>query len=148
MLSLIGTFITQGPGTIRHHRGQEEEHAGHVPPEAIAVYEPSSAKKIYQDRVEIERNGKLEVLKLDDDLAEDWCGCGNSFKAAPMISWLRGSESSDKGLENLHTSSNAKLARSPTLKMDALSDCGLFAIKTGRPLREGGAQERRYRSKI
>jgi type II secretion system protein C len=124
MLSLIGTFITQGqePYAIIEDKKKNTQDMFLL---EQSVFEQATLKKIYQDRVEIERNGKLEVLKLDD-----LGGSGAGIVPSGADDFVIEEAELDKGLENLPLLLTQARAV-PYFKDGRSIGLRLFAIKTG-----------------
>jgi general secretion pathway protein C len=124
MLSLIGTFITQGqePYAIIEDKKKNTQDMFLL---EQSVFEQATLKKIYQDRVEIERNGKLEVLKLDDI-----GGSGAGVVSSGADDFVIEEAELDKGLENLPLLLTQARAV-PYFKDGRSIGLRLFAIKTG-----------------
>jgi general secretion pathway protein C len=97
-LTLLGTFITDGqePYAIIEDKKKQNQDMFLVNQN---VFEQATLKKIYRDRVEIERLGKIEVLKLDDFGGGDTGGAGSI--SANGDDYVVDEAELDKGLENL-----------------------------------------------
>ncbi len=124
MLSLIGTFLTQGqePYAIIEDKKKNTQDMFLL---EQSVFDQATLKKIYQDRVEIERNGKLEVLKLDD-----LGGSGAGIVSSGADDFVIDEAELDKGLENLPLLLTQARAV-PYFKDGRSIGLRLFAIKTG-----------------
>ena len=125
MLTLIGTFITTGqePYAIIEDKKKREQEMFLL---EDSVFEQATLKKIYKDRVEIEHNGELEVLMLDDSL-----GSGSDDTTANNSDDFVIAEADvDKGLENLPLLLTQARAV-PYFKDGRAIGLRLFAIKTG-----------------
>lgn len=124
MLSLIGTFITKGqePYAIIEDKKKNSQEMFVL---EQSVFDQATLKKIYQDRVEIERNGKLEVLKLDD-----LGGSGAGIVSGGADDFVIEEAELDKGLENLPLLLTQARAV-PYFKDGRSIGLRLFAIKTG-----------------
>ncbi len=124
MLSLIGTFLTQGqePYAIIEDKKKNTQDMFLL---EQSVFDQATLKKIYQDRVEIERNGKLEVLKLDD-----LGGSGAGIVSSGADDFVIEEAELDKGLENLPLLLTQARAV-PYFKDGRSIGLRLFAIKTG-----------------
>ncbi len=125
MLSLIGTFLTQGqePYAIIEDKKKNEQEMFVV---GDSVFDQATLKKIYLDRVEVERNGKLEVLRLDEIAGNAGAGIVNSGADDFVIEEAE----LDKGLENLPLLLTQARAV-PYFKDGRSIGLRLFAIKTG-----------------
>lgn len=124
MLSLIGTFITSGqePYAIIEDKKKQSQEMFLL---NQSVFDQAVLKKIFQDRVEVERNGKLETLRLDE------LGGGPSPSNAPDGDEFVVEEAElDKGLENLPLLLTQARAV-PYFKDGRSIGLRLFAIKTG-----------------
>lgn len=93
-----------------------------------SVFDQATLKKIYQDRVEIERLGKLEVLKLDEFGGPD-AGPGGGI-ANQGDDYVVDEAELDKGLENLPLLLTQARAV-PYFKDGRSIGLRLFAIKSG-----------------
>lgn len=126
MLSLIGTFITKGqePYAIIEDKKKNTQDMFVL---EQSVFDQATLKKIYQDRVEIERNGKLEVLKLDD---LGGGGAGAGIVSSGADDFVIEEAELDKGLENLPLLLTQARAV-PYFKDGRAIGLRLFAIKTG-----------------
>ncbi len=125
MLSLIGTFLTQGqePYAIIEDKKKNEQEMFLI---GDSVFEQATLKKIYLDRVEVERNGKLEVLRLDEIAGNAGAGTISSGSDDFVIEEAE----LDKGLENLPLLLTQARAV-PYFKDGRSIGLRLFAIKTG-----------------
>ena len=96
MLSLIGTFLTQGqePYAIIEDKKKNDQEMFLI---GDSVFKQATLKKIYLDRVEVERNGKLEVLRLD----ELGGNAGAGIVSSGADDFVIEEAELDKGLENL-----------------------------------------------
>jgi len=124
MLALIGTFITAGqePYAIIEDKKKQSQEMFLL---NQSVFDQATLKKIYQDRVEVERNGRLETLRLDE------LGGGPSPSNAPDGDEFVVEEAElDKGLENLPLLLTQARAV-PYFKDGRSIGLRLFAIKTG-----------------
>ncbi len=124
MLALIGTFITSGqePYAIIEDKKKQSQEMFLL---NQSVFDQATLKKIYQDRVEVERNGRLETLRLDE------LGGGPSPSNAPDGDEFVVEEAElDKGLENLPLLLTQARAV-PYFKDGRSIGLRLFAIKTG-----------------
>lgn len=98
-LSLLGTFITEGqePYAIIEDKKKQNQDMFLIDQK---IFEQATLKKIFRDRVEIERLGKIEVLKLDE-----FGGGGDSAGSGGITSngddFVVDEAELDKGLENL-----------------------------------------------
>jgi general secretion pathway protein C len=126
-LTLIGTFVTDGqePYAIIEDKKKQTQDMFLL---GDSIFEQATLKKIYQDRVEIERLGKLEVLKLDD------FGGGDSPAGGGISSngddFVVDEAELDKGLENLPLLLTQARAV-PYFKDGRSIGLRLFAIKSG-----------------
>jgi type II secretion system protein C len=125
MLSLIGTFLTQGqePYAIIEDKKKNDQEMFLI---GDSVFEQATLKKIYLDRVEVERNGKLEVLRLDEISGNAGAGIVSSGSDDFVIEETE----LDKGLENLPLLLTQARAV-PYFKDGRSIGLRLFAIKTG-----------------
>lgn len=124
MLALIGTFITSGqePYAIIEDKKKQSQEMFLL---NQSVFDQATLKKIYLDRVEVERNGRLETLRLDE------LGGGPSPSNAPDGDEFVVEEAElDKGLENLPLLLTQARAV-PYFKDGRSIGLRLFAIKTG-----------------
>ncbi len=125
-LTLIGTFLTDGqePYAIIEDKQKQTQDTFVL---ENSLFGQATLKRILQDRVEIERLGKIEVLKLDD--------FGGGEAPADGIS-SNGDEFTieeaelDKGLENLPLLLTQARAV-PYFKEGRSVGLRLFAIKSG-----------------
>lgn len=126
-LTLIGTFITDGqePYAIIEDKKKQTQDMFLL---GDSVFDQASLKKIYQDRVEIERLGKLEVLKLDEFGGGDGPVPGGI--ASNGDDYVVDEAELDKGLENLPLLLTQARAV-PYFKDGRSIGLRLFAIKTG-----------------
>lgn len=126
-LTLIGTFVTEGqePYAIIEDKKKQNQDMFLI---GDSVFEQATLKKIYQDRVEIERLGKLEVLKLDEFGGPDAApGAGIANQGDDYVV---DEAELDKGLENLPLLLTQARAV-PYFKDGRSIGLRLFAIKTG-----------------
>lgn len=125
MLTLIGTFITTGqePYAIIEDKKKREQEMFLLDD---SVFDQATLKKIYKDRVEIEHNGELEVLMLDDSLGSS----SNDATASDSDEFVIAEADVDKGLENLPLLLTQARAV-PYFKDGRAIGLRLFAIKTG-----------------
>lgn len=125
MLSLIGTFITQGqePYAIIEDKKKQSQEMFLIDQ---SVFDQAVLKKIMKDRVEVERNGKLETLMLD----ELGGGGGEESVSAESDEFVVSEAELDKGLENLPLLLTQARAV-PYFKDGRSIGLRLFAIKTG-----------------
>lgn len=125
MLSLIGTFLTQGqePYAIIEDKKKNDQEMFLI---GDSVFQQATLKKIYLDRVEVERNGKLEVLRLDEIAGNGGAGVVSSGSDDFVIEEAE----LDKGLENLPLLLTQARAV-PYFKDGRSIGLRLFAIKTG-----------------
>ena len=126
-LTLIGTFVTGGenPYAIIEDKKKQNQDVFVV---SQSIFGQATLKKIFQDRVEIEREGKIEILKLDD--------IGGGSDSAGGISnngqdeFVVDEAELDKGLENLPMLLTQARAV-PYFKEGRSIGLRLFAIKSG-----------------
>ena len=125
MLSLIGTFVTQGqePYAIIEDKKKNDQDMFVI---GDSIFEQATLKKIYLDRVEVERNGKLEILRLDEIGGNAGAGIVSSGSDDFVIEEAE----LDKGLENLPLLLTQARAV-PYFKDGRSIGLRLFAIKTG-----------------
>ncbi len=126
-LTLIGTFVTDGqePYAIIEDKKKQTQDMFLL---GDSIFEQATLKKIYQDRVEIERLGKLEVLRLDDFGGGDaQAGGGISSNGDDFVV---DEAELDKGLENLPLLLTQARAV-PYFKDGRSIGLRLFAIKSG-----------------
>lgn len=126
-LTLIGTFVTAGqePYAIIEDKKKQTQDMFLL---GDSVFDQATLKKIYQDRVEIERLGKLEVLKLDEFGGPD--GPAGAGIANQGDDYVVDEAELDKGLENLPLLLTQARAV-PYFKDGRSIGLRLFAIKTG-----------------
>jgi general secretion pathway protein C len=126
-LTLIGTFVTDGqePYAIIEDKKKQSQDMFLL---GDSIFEQATLKKIYQDRVEIERLGKLEVLRLDE------FGGGDASAGGGITSngddFVVDEAELDKGLENLPLLLTQARAV-PYFKDGRSIGLRLFAIKSG-----------------
>jgi general secretion pathway protein C len=126
MLSLIGTFITAGqdPYAIIEDKKKNEQEMFLI---GDSIFSQATLKSIHLDRVEVERNGKLEVLRLDELLAG---ASGNGTASTTGDDFVIEEAELDKGLENLPLLLTQARAV-PYFKDGRSIGLRMFAIKTG-----------------
>lgn len=126
MLSLIGTFLATGqePYAIIEDKKKQSQDMFLL---EQSVFGQAVLKKISQDRVEIERNGKIEILKIDDFGGGDSSQGGISNEGDDFVV---DEAELDKGLENLPMLLTQARAV-PYFKDGRSIGLRLFAIKTG-----------------
>ncbi len=124
MLSLIGTFITAGqePYAIIEDKKKQNQDMFLLEQN---VFDQAVLKKIYQDRVEVDHNGKLEVLRIDEIGGAASAGVSNEAD-----SFVVEEAELDKGLENLPLLLTQARAV-PYFKDGRSIGLRLFAIKSG-----------------
>ncbi len=124
MLSLIGTFITDGqePYAIIEDKKKNNQDMFLL---EQSIFDQAKLKKIFQDRVEIERDGKIEILKLDE-----LGGAGAGIVQSGGDDFVVEEAELDKGLENLPLLLTQARAV-PYFKDGRSIGLRLFAIKTG-----------------
>lgn len=127
-LTLIGTFVTDGqePYAIIEDKKKQTQDMFLL---GDSVFEQATLKKIYQDRVELERLGKLEVLRLDDFGGPD-APAGEGGISANGDDFVVDEAELDKGLENLPLLLTQARAV-PYFKDGRSIGLRLFAIKSG-----------------
>jgi len=127
MLTLIGTFIATGqePYAIIEDKKKQTQEMFLL---EQSVFGQATLKKILQDRVEVERGGKTEVLKLDD-FGAGTGGSGGGI-SANGDDFVVDEAELDKGLENLPMLLTQARAV-PYFKEGRSIGLRLFAIKTG-----------------
>jgi general secretion pathway protein C len=91
-----------------------------------SIFEQATLKKIFLDRVEVERNGKIEILRLDEIGGNAGAGIVSSGSDDFVIEEAE----LDKGLENLPLLLTQARAV-PYFKDGRSIGLRLFAIKTG-----------------
>lgn len=125
MLALIGTFITQGqePYAIIEDKKKQSQEMFLL---NQSIFDQATLKRILKDRVEVERNGKLEVLMLD----ELGSAGGGSVSGNDSDEFVVEEAELDKGLENLPLLLTQARAV-PYFKDGRSIGLRLFAIKTG-----------------
>ena len=126
-LTLIGTFVTTGqePYAIIEDKKKQNQDMFII---GDSVFDQATLKKIYQDRVEIERLGKLEILKLDEFGGPDAPAGGGIANQGD--DYVVDEAELDKGLENLPLLLTQARAV-PYFKDGRSIGLRLFAIKTG-----------------
>jgi general secretion pathway protein C len=124
MLSLIGTFITGGqePYAIIEDKKKQNQDMFLLEQN---VFDQAVLKKIYQDRVEVDHNGKIEVLRIDEISGAPSGGVANEAD-----SFVVEEAELDKGLENLPLLLTQARAV-PYFKDGRSIGLRLFAIKSG-----------------
>jgi type II secretion system protein C len=125
MLTLIGTFISAGQEPYAIIEDKKKQTQDMFLLEQM-VFGQARLKKIYQDRVEVERSGKIEVLKLDDFGGGD----GGAGVSSSGDDFVVDEAELDKGLENLPMLLTQARAV-PYFKDGRSIGLRLFAIKTG-----------------
>ena len=125
MLTLIGTFITTGqePYAIIESKKKREQEMFLL---EDSVFDQATLKKIFKDRVEIDHNGEIEVLFLDDSIGSS----GDSGVSEDSDDFVIDEAEVDKGLENLPLLLTQARAV-PYFKDGRAIGLRLFAIKTG-----------------
>ena len=124
MLSLIGTFITVGqePYAIIEDKKKQNQDMFLLEQN---IFDQAVLKKIYQDRVEVDHNGQIEVLRIDEIGGAQSAGISNDND-----SFVVEEAELDKGLENLPLLLTQARAV-PYFKDGRSIGLRLFAIKTG-----------------
>lgn len=125
MLTLIGTFITSGqePYAIIEDKKKKDQEMFLL---GDMVFDQATLKEIYKDRVEIERNGTLETLFLDESLGDS----GDTSASEDSDDFVIDEAEVDRGLENLPLLLTQARAV-PYFKDGRSIGLRLFAIKTG-----------------
>lgn len=125
MLTLIGTFITSGqePYAIIEDKKKKDQEMFLL---GDSVFDQATLKQIYKDRVEIERDGTLETLFLDDSLGDT----SDSSTSEDTDDFVIDEAEVDRGLENLPLLLTQARAV-PYFKDGRSIGLRLFAIKTG-----------------
>lgn len=126
-LTLVGTFVTAGqePYAIIEDKKKQNQDMFLL---GQSIFDQALLKQIYQDRVEIERLGKIEILKLDEFGGSDASGPGGV--SAQGDDFTVDEAELDKGLENLPLLLTQARAV-PYFKDGRSVGLRLFAIKTG-----------------
>ena len=126
-LTLVGTFVTAGqePYAIIEDKKKQNQDMFLL---GQSIFDQAELKQIYQDRVEIERLGKIEILKLDEFGSSDASGPGGV--TAQGDDFTVDEAELDKGLENLPLLLTQARAV-PYFKDGRSVGLRLFAIKTG-----------------
>ena len=97
-LTLLGTFTdTDEPYAIIENKTKRIEDAFSV---NDSVFKEAKLVAIYSDRVEVERNGQIEVLKLDED-ATKGAELKDGVAQVGQDEFLVGEQELNKALENL-----------------------------------------------
>lgn len=126
MLALAGTFIASGqePYAIIEDKKKQTQDMFLL---EQSVFGQAVLKKILEDRVEVERNGRIEVLKLDDFGGRD---SGQGSISNEGDDFVVDETELDKGLDNLPMLLTQARAV-PYFKDGRSIGLRLFAIKTG-----------------
>lgn len=124
MLALIGTFVTKGqePYAIIEDKKKQNQDMFLI---GQSIFEQATLKKIYEDRVEVDHNGRIEVLRLDEI-----SGSGPPTSNPDSDDYVVDEAELDKGLENLPLLLTQARAV-PYFKDGRAIGLRLFAIKTG-----------------
>lgn len=124
MLSLIGTFVTKGqePYAIIEDKKKQNQDMFLI---GQSIFEQAVLKKIYEDRVEVDHNGTIEVLRLDEI-----SGGSAPTSSSDSDDYVVDEAELDKGLENLPLLLTQARAV-PYFKDGRSIGLRLFAIKTG-----------------
>ena len=126
-LTLIGTFLAGGesPYAIIEDKKKQNQDVFVI---SQSIFGQATLKRIFQDKVEIEREGKIEILKLDD------LGGGSPDSSGGISSsgdeFVVDEAELDKGLENLPLLLTQARAV-PYFKEGRSIGLRLFAIKSG-----------------
>lgn len=125
MLTLIGTFITSGqePYAIIEDKKKKDQEMFLL---GDSVFDQATLKQIYKDRVEIERDGGVETLFLDDSLGDT----SDTSSGEDSDDFVIDEAEVDRGLENLPLLLTQARAV-PYFKDGRSIGLRLFAIKTG-----------------
>lgn len=136
-MTLIGTFIYKGqaPYAIIEEQKKKTQDVFNI---GDMVFGDAKLKAIFADYVEIERNGKVEVLSLDStpDRSEEMKG---GVAATGTDSFVVDSSELDKALENLPLLLTQARAV-PFFKEGRAVGLRLFAIKSGSLFEKIGLQ--------
>ncbi len=126
-LTLVGTFVTGGqePYAIIEDKKKQNQDMFLL---GQSIFDQATLKQIYQDRVEIERLGKIEILKLDEFGGGDSSAPGGI--SAQGDDYVVDEAELDKGLENLPLLLTQARAV-PYFKDGRSIGLRLFAIKSG-----------------
>lgn len=127
-LTLIGTFLTGGdqPYAIIEDKKKQTQDVFIV---NQSIFNQANLKSIFEDRVEIIRDGKVEVLRLDD-IGGDAPATGGGIASAGTDEFIVEEAEVDKALENLPLLLTQARAV-PYFKDGRAVGLRLFAIKTG-----------------
>jgi general secretion pathway protein C len=127
-LTLIGTFLTGGqqPYAIIEDKKKQTQDVFVV---TQSIFGQATLQKIFEDRVEIERAGKTEILRLDD-LGGGSSDSSGGIATAGSDEFVVDETELDKGLENLPLLLTQARAV-PYFKEGRSIGLRLFAIKTG-----------------
>ena len=128
-LSLIGTFVTTGeePYAIIEDKKKANQDMFLI---GQNLFGQAKLKAIFQDRVEIERNGGVEILKLDDIGGASESSGGGGVTSAGTDEFVVDEAELDKALENLPLLLTQARAV-PYFKEGRAVGLRMFAIKTG-----------------
>jgi type II secretion system protein C len=126
-LTLIGTFVTGGenPYAIIEDKKKQTQDVFII---NQSIFGQANLKKIFEDRVEIEREGKIEILKLDD--LGGGADSGDGVSKTGQDEFVVDEGELDKGLENLPLLLTQARAV-PYFKEGRSIGLRLFAIKSG-----------------
>jgi general secretion pathway protein C len=126
-LTLIGTFLTKGqePYAIIEDKKKQSQDVFSL---EQSIFGQATLKQILEDHVEIERDGKREILKLDDLANQAPAGAGVSSVGSDEF--IVEEAELDKGLENLPLLLTQARAV-PYFKEGRSIGLRLFAIKNG-----------------
>ena len=126
-LTLVGTFVTQGqePYAIIEDKKKQNQDMFSI---GQSIFNQATLKKIMQDRVEVERMGKIEILKLDEFGGDG--GAPSGGVANEGDDFIVDEAELDKGLENLPLLLTQARAV-PYFKDGRSIGLRLFAIKSG-----------------
>lgn len=123
-LALIGTFITPGstPYAIIEDSKKKSQEVFNIKDK---VFDEATLVGIFSDRVELRRNGQIEILKLDDSLASS-----DDSSSAASDSVTVAEDELNAALDNLPLLLTQARAV-PYFKDGKAIGLRLFAIKTG-----------------
>lgn len=127
-LTLIGTFMTAGqpPYAIIEDKKKQSQEVFEIDQD---IFSQAILKRIFEDYVEIERDGKREVLKLDD-LSASTPNTVGGVAVLGSDEFIVEEAELDRGLENLPLLLTQARAV-PYFKEGRAIGLRLFAIKTG-----------------
>ena len=125
-LALIGTFVTDGESSfaIIEHEKKKEQESFTV---GESIFAEAKLVKIFTDHVEIDRNGTIEILTIDDTPSPS---SGSGVSTGAEDNFVIDEAELDKALENLPLLLTQARAV-PYFKEGKSVGLRLFAIKTG-----------------